>query len=156
MLDCPKCIGKLEEIDIHGVKIDVCNSCEGIWFDKNELEEVLNSDILNNKTEGLGLDSIDGMGIPHSLACELNEKEGKCPRCNNGTMLVHKESAMEDNLFVDECPKCGGLWLDGGEIKYLRVNTFRMLTEKMDQFAAMVKMFFMPVNMRGGMRRRFF
>jgi len=37
MLNCPKCLGKLEEKSVENVKVDICWVCEGIWFDKNEL-----------------------------------------------------------------------------------------------------------------------
>ncbi len=37
---CPKCGCDLEERDHHGVKIDVCRECSGIWLDKGELEMI--------------------------------------------------------------------------------------------------------------------
>ena len=45
----------------------------------------------------------------------------KCPR--DGADL--KEQHVE-NVKIDECPKCGGVWLDRGELDQLRrVNTAR-------------------------------
>ena len=35
---CPKCGAELTERDHHGVKIDVCSECGGVWLDKGELE----------------------------------------------------------------------------------------------------------------------
>lgn len=35
---CPKCGCDLEEREHHGVKIDECPECGGIWLDKGELE----------------------------------------------------------------------------------------------------------------------
>lgn len=35
---CPKCGCDLEEREHHGVKIDQCRECSGIWLDKGELE----------------------------------------------------------------------------------------------------------------------
>ena len=35
---CPKCGCDLEEHEHHGVKIDQCSECDGIWLDKGELE----------------------------------------------------------------------------------------------------------------------
>ncbi len=35
---CPKCGGRLQEIDFHGIKIDRCPDCNGIWLDKGEME----------------------------------------------------------------------------------------------------------------------
>lgn len=37
---CPKCGMKLIEINYQGVEVDKCSSCEGIWLDAGELEQV--------------------------------------------------------------------------------------------------------------------
>lgn len=37
---CPKCGEQMEEKDKEGVKIDLCNGCGGIYFDKGEFELV--------------------------------------------------------------------------------------------------------------------
>lgn len=37
---CPKCGGQMEEVEKEKVKIDLCNSCGGIYFDKGEFELV--------------------------------------------------------------------------------------------------------------------
>jgi hypothetical protein len=44
----------------------------------------------------------------------------KCPRCD-GTL---KESKVEE-VSIDTCDKCGGVWLDSGELEQLtsRENT---------------------------------
>lgn len=38
---CPKCGAVMKEIGEHGVRIDRCTSCEGIYLDRGELEEIL-------------------------------------------------------------------------------------------------------------------
>lgn len=40
-MHCPKCGGDLAEITFQKIKIDKCTSCEGIWLDPGELEQVL-------------------------------------------------------------------------------------------------------------------
>ena len=35
---CPKCGADLQEREHHGVKIDQCVECGGMWLDKGELE----------------------------------------------------------------------------------------------------------------------
>jgi len=37
---CPKCGMELVEIGYHGIKIDRCASCSGVWLDTGELEQV--------------------------------------------------------------------------------------------------------------------
>ncbi len=40
-LECPKCEGKLHESDYENIKIDVCDTCGGVWFDAGELAQVI-------------------------------------------------------------------------------------------------------------------
>lgn len=40
LLQCPRCDGKLAEITLEDVKVDRCNSCQGIWLDAGELESL--------------------------------------------------------------------------------------------------------------------
>jgi uncharacterized protein len=39
-MKCPKCGMDLAEIDYRGLKIDKCTSCQGVWLDSGELEQV--------------------------------------------------------------------------------------------------------------------
>jgi hypothetical protein len=38
---CPRCGLELKQRDLHGVSIDECSHCHGIWLDKGELESVV-------------------------------------------------------------------------------------------------------------------
>ena len=39
-LQCPRCDGRLMEIDYDVVKIDRCEKCNGVWLDSGELEQL--------------------------------------------------------------------------------------------------------------------
>ena len=39
---CPKCGMQLIELAYDQIKIDKCSSCEGIWLDAGELDEIMN------------------------------------------------------------------------------------------------------------------
>jgi Zn-finger nucleic acid-binding protein len=41
-MDCPKCNGGLVEVVRHGVVIDSCTGCSGIWLDKGEMSKIIN------------------------------------------------------------------------------------------------------------------
>jgi Transcription factor zinc-finger len=41
IVNCPKCPGKLESYKFMAFVLDRCESCEGIWLDKGELEGLL-------------------------------------------------------------------------------------------------------------------
>jgi len=40
-LCCPKCGHSMKEQDMQGILVDVCTHCEGIYFDRGELEDLL-------------------------------------------------------------------------------------------------------------------
>lgn len=39
-MKCPKCGHDLQETKLHGVSVDKCNQCGGLWLDENELEQI--------------------------------------------------------------------------------------------------------------------
>jgi hypothetical protein len=39
-MKCPKCGMQLEEVAYHGVNVDKCFSCEGVFLDKGEIERI--------------------------------------------------------------------------------------------------------------------
>jgi hypothetical protein len=43
-MKCPKCGMDLKEIELHGVKVDQCASCGGIFFDAGELDQLSKHD----------------------------------------------------------------------------------------------------------------
>jgi len=43
-MSCPKCGMGLTEIVFREIKIDKCFSCEGVWLDGGELEQVLDTE----------------------------------------------------------------------------------------------------------------
>ncbi len=43
-MNCPKCDGKLVETEYENIKIDVCNSCTGVWLDAGELAQIVEKD----------------------------------------------------------------------------------------------------------------
>jgi len=121
-MNCPKCVGKLEKKSFksgdHDLVIDQCFSCQGIWFDKDELNKLGEFDLTK-----LDLDSnLDNYNI-YKL---LDEKAGVCPRCN--IEMKKTETRFDDNkkenpegkwiLKMDVCSQCEGIWLDGNEVKY--------------------------------------
>lgn len=43
-MKCPKCGMDLSSIELHGVKVDQCPSCGGVFFDAGEVEQMLSSE----------------------------------------------------------------------------------------------------------------
>jgi Zn-finger nucleic acid-binding protein len=42
-MKCPKCGAGLQEIEMDGIMVDKCGGCEGIFFDRGELELMIES-----------------------------------------------------------------------------------------------------------------
>ncbi|MBU0701299.1 zf-TFIIB domain-containing protein [bacterium] len=40
-MHCPKCGYLLKEIILENISVDKCEGCEGIWFDRGELDQLL-------------------------------------------------------------------------------------------------------------------
>lgn len=38
---CPWCHAEMHTRDRHGVEIDLCPNCHGIWLDRGELEQIV-------------------------------------------------------------------------------------------------------------------
>ncbi len=128
MLNCPKCLGKLEEKSVENVKVDICWVCEGIWFDKNELEKVIQADSVDFKKIDVGREELDGQEAS-GMYNEFDEKAGVCPRCSQETKL--NRSDYPKGITVDICSKCQGIWLDGGEIHKLRDRTIVNIADRL-------------------------
>ena len=41
-MKCPKCGMDLSTIRMHGVNVDHCSGCGGVWLDNGEVEQMLN------------------------------------------------------------------------------------------------------------------
>ena len=103
--DCPRCFVRMKqrEVEIFGpnVVIDICPKCRGTWLDGGELRRLLgNKRVSDYLTKQIGTKS-------HSKLV--------CPRCGG---LMDLERA--DEVEVDVCLDCRGVWLDPGELKDLK------------------------------------
>lgn len=92
------------EKNASGMSLDVCyGGCGGIWFDAAELERV-------SARAASALHTI--WQIKRSNV-QLTEPR-LCPRCPE-QVLERKWFSDLQQVEIDQCPKCGGIWLDDGE-----------------------------------------
>jgi hypothetical protein len=59
-MKCPKCGGDLAEERYHGVAVDRCGDCKGIWFDAGEAESLLEKEL--SSVQGFFSDLFKGFG----------------------------------------------------------------------------------------------
>jgi hypothetical protein len=111
-MKCTICGHGLRQVTVGGITVDVCNEgCGGIWFDNFEMKKV------DERHESAGetlLDVRKGQDVTVD-----HQKRYSCPRCTNRLMMRHFYS-VKQKVEVDECPQCGGHWLDAGELGRIR------------------------------------
>ena len=49
-MKCPVCDTPLRAIQKHGVEIDICPGCKGVWLDRGELEKVIELEAASGPT----------------------------------------------------------------------------------------------------------
>jgi Zn-finger nucleic acid-binding protein len=108
-MKCPKCkTESLEEVVVEGVAVDRCARCTGIWFDHQELSELLAEDARRVALLRHGREDEYAGGM-----------KGQCPRDDSGLLRVY--SCIDRSVILDACAECHGIWLDGGEFEKLFV-----------------------------------
>lgn len=64
-------------------------------------------------------------GVPTCSTCELSiraEREERVECRHDGALM---EKQVLDDIIVDRCPECGGVWFDGGELEVLSAAIHR-------------------------------
>jgi len=107
---CPDCGEKLKEVlalTKHGVKIkvDQCFSCGGIWFDNLELPPIPKKEI--EKIEKIDIDKLQEKSF-------IGNGNSLCPKCST-KLETFKDYNFPEELEVEYCKKCDGLWMNRGE-----------------------------------------
>src|SRR4051794_8634362 len=108
-MNCPACGNTLTAITAGDITVDACKGgCGGIWFDTLEIKKVDES----SQSAGETLLHIDRNPMVHpdpSQRAQLN-----CPKC--GAHMTRHFFSVKKQVLVDECPACGGTWVDAGEL----------------------------------------
>lgn len=103
---CPKCAAPtLEPFKTsENVEVDFCSKCKGIWLQKGETANAaeLESDIPELATVRKG----------------ARQTDCACPDCGSAK-LEEMRFSTKHALLIDYCGRCGGVWLDAGELRTL-------------------------------------
>jgi Zn-finger nucleic acid-binding protein len=120
-MKCPECENQLQEMTVSDVTVDVCKGgCGGIWYDNFELKK------FDEPHESAGEELLD-IERDESIVIDQTKKRN-CPKCDDIVMMRHFFSTKKE-VEIDECPNCGGIWLDAGELEKIR-NLFSSEEEK--------------------------
>jgi Zn-finger nucleic acid-binding protein len=107
MKQCPKCEVDLKAKNIGPVEVDECQSCKGIWFDKDELRQA--KDSTDSDLNWMDFEIWKHEDQFKSVTCPR-----KCPTCCE-PMVTLKYGSSE--VVIDYCKTCKGTWLDRDEFK---------------------------------------
>ena len=103
-MNCPACKNPLREKSAGGMTLDLCyGGCGGIWFDATELERV-------SARAAATLHTIWNVPITKVKVTDPR----LCPRCPD-LVLERKWFSDSKQVEIDQCARCGGIWLDAGE-----------------------------------------
>jgi Zn-finger nucleic acid-binding protein len=106
-MECPVCRKELREVTAGTINAEVCSEgCGGLWFDAKELRKAERA--AEAETAAL-------IAASPNRSVVARPERLHCPRDPAIVMQQHFESA-QGRITVDECPQCGGIWLDPGEL----------------------------------------
>ncbi len=120
-MKCPRCQSIEMEVRVRGeetesIEIDVCPECSGTWLDKKELTRLDDNFFID----------MEQIEYEKSDATE-DDAAINCPRCESTPELLKCHPKVYDKVVVDNCPDCGGFWLDKGELEKMRDVSDRAL-----------------------------
>ena len=104
-MKCPTCKTKpLQELTLDAAQAHSCTVCHGIWIGK---EDLMKGEQVNPEKHWLNIDLWENK---QQMNAELSEKN--CPICETPLLSLHPH---DEQVSVDMCKTCRGLWLSGGE-----------------------------------------
>lgn len=109
---CPRTKTPLKHIVLDGIELDISEGCGGVWFDCHELKR------MDEAKESAG-DTLIEILAPFKKDSIDFEERIHCPRCPN-IVLMRSFYSPKRCFQIDRCAKCGGVWLDPGELAHLR------------------------------------
>ena len=105
-LNCPACRSQMVKEFANGFELDVCSNCLGVWFDEGELGKMA-------KLPKQGFESRQP-----TAPVPLTHLQRSCPMCQ--TTLESSQYQYTSKITIDRCQKCGGVFIDQGELEEIR------------------------------------
>ncbi len=112
--NCPECREALNPERFHGVDLDVCTECAGLWFDPSELRKLITADPI----AALSLDDHIVREIKHGPVPPHPIQPLQCPDCAVPLTPFHYE--YNSPVLMNACQDCGGFWMLEQELHKLQ------------------------------------
>ena len=107
-MNCPKCLTELATLDVDGLEVDSCPSCQGIWFDNDELRQ--GKDLSDENLVWMDFE------IWKKTDCFKLQPGIHCPKC---ALMMGSMLYGDTHVTIEHCSKCRGVWLDEGEFEHI-------------------------------------
>jgi Zn-finger nucleic acid-binding protein len=104
VLMCPRDKSAMLETVKGDAYLDLCKKCGGQYFDSGEMFAAFGI-----KADPSYWDRPETGGV-------VKDGDLPCPICHTH-MLVQDVKHEKDHVEIDRCGKCGGIWLDKGEVE---------------------------------------
>lgn len=108
-MTCPVCGNKLDKAVFNEVEVDLCPSCLGMWFERDELRWA--KDAKDKNLTWLDVDLWED-----ETKFKISSQDKICPGCR---LPLYEVRYGDSDVKVDVCTVCYGVWLDRGEFKEL-------------------------------------
>ncbi|MFU8804998.1 MAG: zf-TFIIB domain-containing protein, partial [Bradymonadaceae bacterium] len=117
---CPHCRSPLDQRQSHGVEVDLCGQCGGLWLDEGEFDALIAQRFAGKSLE----DTLDQTAaFPERCRfCNLDQSgRESCQNCGLelGINCPVDHSSMYivsfGDIELDRCGECRGIWIDGFE-----------------------------------------
>jgi Zn-finger nucleic acid-binding protein len=107
IMKCPSCQIELTKKKLNDIEVDECPTCQGIWFEKDELRQAKDA-------ADPDLKWMDFEIWKHEDQFKISSRNRPCPQCNQAMAVVRYGNTR---VKIDCCALCKGVWLDKGEFK---------------------------------------
>ena len=111
-LRCPRSAVHLARLRIGGVDTDVCEDCGGVWLDRLELAKFEHAGSTFGDALVAHLSQFPPPLMTHALRL-------RCPH-HPEVVMIRRDYSRDVRVAIDECPQCGGVWLDTHELDQIR------------------------------------
>jgi hypothetical protein len=102
-MKCPACAIQMVVVEVKGIEVDRCPSCEGIVLDRGETEEL----------DALGLAGVVDRATPaEATATQPRPTAARCFSCERDMIALKGAGDIE----YDWCDGCERLFFDRGEL----------------------------------------
>lgn len=118
----------------HDIEVDRCPTCNGAWYDDEELELLESTVAEDHHRSGM-------------IDYAKRESELKCPVCGDPMRAFNYRAY---NLELDACTKEHGFWLDEGESNHVR-EVMRDRVKGLERSASAERDWHNAVRGKGGM-----